>query len=603
MAKIIGHSSVALLRDCGPALSLHKITVFAVIAAFLLLIFPFLLYDVLRMGSAASINYNEGNNVFQASRFLAGKPLYTPLTDLPLIPVNYPPLSFVIIGALGHFTGSILLTGRVVAILSLLLVGCLIFRTVEHFTSQRSGALLGALLWLALMVRMAGDYVGMYDPQLLAHFFSLGAFCLYVRWIDKLSIEKIWALAFLCCLALFIKHLLIAVPISLAATLFSRDRRAFWTFAFAGICISSIMLLGSWLYGGSSLFSNFLDLDRAVSISRLKDTITWIFFDRLGCLFFLPYAVLLFNSPTKWLSVHLYFVVSFLVGAYAARGIGVDINAWFDFFIATAMVFGLFAVRVRDAADAFRPDVLTDPLVPSHWVIPFAVCSITIGMIANEFVVALFLTPDGILARPTVSNIRLLQAVLMLSGIALLVEGRQIASNVNLLRGLLIHGILASTLLPLSLNLKTDLEQVLRYDGLRRRDKIYWQDVELLRGIPGPALFEDPLLGFHAGKEQLFDPFSGSQMMVYGRVTEEILTGRIREKYFSAIVLDLETQKALRELKNVQVDPLKPKITLGERWTDNTLQDIADNYESMELKGPGHYVFYVPRNRKMVLPD
>src|SRR5262249_15315135 len=142
-------------------------------------------------------------------------------------------------------------------------------------------------------------------------------------------------------------------------------------------------------------------------------------------------------------------------------------------------------------------------------------------------------------------------------------------------------------------------EQVLRHDTLntlKRLEKTYQQDVQLLHTIPGPVLFEDALLGFHAGKKYLVDPFNTAQRMVNGSIPEQILTNRVREKYFSVIVLNLSTQKMLPELEKAQVDFLKPKTTITERWTDNTLQVITANYTLMDLQRPSCYFFYVPRN-------
>src|SRR6266508_5884564 len=99
--------------------SLNKIVFSGLIAAFLFLVIPFLLYATVRIGYAPAIDYNEGFNVVHTSRLLSGEPLYLPLSDFPLTPVNYPPLSFVIIGGLSYFTGSVLVTGRVIALLSL----------------------------------------------------------------------------------------------------------------------------------------------------------------------------------------------------------------------------------------------------------------------------------------------------------------------------------------------------------------------------------------------------------------------------------------------------------------------------------------------------
>lgn len=576
--------------------SLNKIVFSGLIAAFLFLVIPFVFYATVRIGYAPAIDYNEGFNVVHTSRFLSGEPLYLPVTDFPLTPVNYPPLSFLIIGGFSYFTGSILITGRVVALVSLLVVSYLIFKTVDNFTSEKHAALVAALLWLALVVHAAGHYVGMDDPQLLAHVFSVGALCLYSRWIDNLSAQKLCVLAFLCCIALFIKHLLIAVPISLAVALFITNRRAFWTFALAGIVICAAMLFGSWSYGGEHLFSNFLDLNRPVSLDQFIGFMTTIFLDRFGCVFFVPYVVLLFLSSKRWLSVLVYFPVSFVLGAYACRGIGVDFNAWFDFFIATAMMFGLFAVHTSDMREVFGPFGTNDRIIPRHWLTPVAVCLILFGVLTNEFIVPRLLVSHAFLQDLITSNMRLLQAILLLSGLTLLLAGRQIAANLKPIRLLLFYAILTSSLLPFSSSRSTDVEQVFRHDQLDRLEKTYQQDVQLLRAIPGPALFEDALLGFDSGKKYLLDPFNTAQNMVNGRIPEQLLTSRIRDKYFSVIVLNLGTQKTLPKLRTLYLDSVKPKTTIRERWTDNTLQAITANYELVNLKRPSRYFFYVPRN-------
>src|SRR5262249_41389428 len=257
---------------------------------------------------------------------------------------------------------------------------------------------------------------------------------------------------------------------------------------------------------------------------------------------------------------------------------------------------GSFAAHKADGRDLFAHSAIIHRLLTPHWLMLFAVSLILIGIVGNEFVAVHFFSPDGILERSTVSSIRMLQALFVLSGIALLLTRRQIAASANWLRLLPFYGILASSLIPFSVNLKIDLARALRYDGLARLEEVYQQDVQLLRAIPGPVLFEDALLGFDAGKEYLFDAFASAQLMVSGNIPEQILTNRIREKYFNVIVLNPGAQKKLSELKKIQVDPLRPKASLTERWTDNTLQVIIDNYELMDLKRPNRYFFYLPRN-------
>ena len=88
----------ALSLFADPAV-LQKVVLLGSVSLLLLLLFPFLAFDIVRIRYSAPIDYNEGWNAIHAGRVFAGESLYTPLTRLT--PVNYPPLSFVIIGAIG----------------------------------------------------------------------------------------------------------------------------------------------------------------------------------------------------------------------------------------------------------------------------------------------------------------------------------------------------------------------------------------------------------------------------------------------------------------------------------------------------------------------
>ena len=85
-------------------------------------------------------------------------------------------------------------------------------------------------------------------------------------------------------------------------------------------------------------------------------------------------------------------------------------------------------------------------------------------------------------------------------------------------------------------------------------------------------------------------------MMVYGRIPEHILTDKINQKYFRAIILTFDLEKELTRLNRDRIDPIIPKTTLTDRWTDNTLIAINDHYELLDPKRPRHYFFYLPRN-------
>lgn len=482
-------------------LFIHRIVLSGLIVALLLLILPFLLYDVIRISYMAPIDYSEGWNTVHTTGLLYGKPLYVPLRGFPLTPVNYPPLGFIIISALSYFTSlSVLQTGRIVSLISLLLIGYLIYGIITNFTSKKLGALLGALMWIAFIARLARDYVSMCNPQMLGHVFSLGALYFYSKWADWLTIRKTCVLALLCCFALFVKFLLIAVPVTLAISLFFNNGRYFWVFTLAGIVIFPLMIFGSWIYGREYFFSNVIGFEfvRLAWNMKMVTNIRELFATHFAYVLFFPFITLLFNCQRKWISVPVYFSISFLLGSYFIRGHGVTVNAWFDFFISAAIGFGLLA------AEFIKPEIF--------W------------------------------------------------------------------KRILVCGILASCLLPFFMNLRGDLSRVLNYNELKQQEKDYRTSVELLRSIDGAALFEDPLLGFDAGKEFLFDPFIGTDLIWSRRIPERVLTDAIREQKFGAIVFEVSLDKE-------------------ELWTHNIIEAIKDNYELLNLRYHSPYFFYIPRKR------
>jgi uncharacterized membrane protein len=167
--------------------------------------------------------------------------LYVPLTALPIAPVNYPPLSFFIVGGISYLTGSVLPTGRVVSLISLLVISYLIFRIISSLVLNKIAALLGMLLWLTLMVSVAEKYDGSYNPQMLAHVFSLVSLYIYIKFYDDISYIKILLISLLCCTGIFIKHMLIPVPLSIAFMFLISKRRFFLFFIFFCFIIFSKM--------------------------------------------------------------------------------------------------------------------------------------------------------------------------------------------------------------------------------------------------------------------------------------------------------------------------------------------------------------------------
>lgn len=296
------------------------------------------------------MNYNEGWNVMFVARLLGGGPLYTPVDNFPLTPLNYPPLSYFIIGAFSRVTGDILLTGRLVTLFSTLLVAVMIVRIVEEITGRQSAGIFASLFWLALTASLAPARLVMYDPQMLAHVFSTCALWLFCQWREALSAPRLWLIALLCCISIFTKHLLIAVPVTIAAALFLEDRKAFRRFALAGVMIAAAAASAMLFYGGTNLATNFVDSGRPVENGRVFRSLRRIFIARMGLVVVAPFILLLIKPHKAWRPYLIYFGVSFAIAAYTCRGVGVDMNAWFDFFIAAAVLFGIAATTVYDPA-------------------------------------------------------------------------------------------------------------------------------------------------------------------------------------------------------------------------------------------------------------
>ena len=132
-----------------------------------------LYFPLVRAFYRFEINYNEGWNVYVTQAAMQHRALY-PATHTST-PVNYPFLSFYLVGFVSHFTGDYLLTGRLISIVMLLVSCVLVGLIVKELTGSWGPAAFGAAFSLGLFCARMPNYVGMDDPQMLAHpFFLLG---------------------------------------------------------------------------------------------------------------------------------------------------------------------------------------------------------------------------------------------------------------------------------------------------------------------------------------------------------------------------------------------------------------------------------------------
>ena len=175
-----------------------------------------LYYPMVRTFYRFEINYNEGWNVYNTQAAMQHLPLYYPKYGWTT--VNYPFLSFYIVGYVSHFIGDYLLTGRLLSLVALLVSCVLVGLIVKKLTGGWGPAVFAGAFCLGLFCSRMPSYVAMDDPQMLAHPFFLCGLWLYLA--APPSTMLIAGITSLFVLGGNIKQNLLPAPISVLSDLF-----------------------------------------------------------------------------------------------------------------------------------------------------------------------------------------------------------------------------------------------------------------------------------------------------------------------------------------------------------------------------------------------
>jgi hypothetical protein len=307
-----------------------------VAAACVLLALLTAVYPVTRAFFRVEVDYNEGWNIFNAQRLVNHLPLYPVAYGWET--VNYPMLWFALLAWLHHVTNDYLFTARLISLVAL--AGCctLVGAIVRHLSGSRRAAILSGFLCLGLFCTNANEYVGMDDPQLLADFFFLLAFYLFLR--TRRSYAAVAGVAALFVLAGNIKHNPIDFPLAILIDLAILSwRRALW-FAVCGIALAAASVVLNTHFGGPYFVTEML-APRSYSFEKLGDYVI----AGLGPLLIpslaaIVAAVLFLRNPSRRVASILC-LASLVVGSLFAGGIGVSVNTFFSFMFSIAIMFGL----------------------------------------------------------------------------------------------------------------------------------------------------------------------------------------------------------------------------------------------------------------------
>jgi hypothetical protein len=295
----------------------------------------FMVWPIWRVGFPIEIAQNEGWNAYHADAAMGAAALYPP-TDT-LIVNNYPPLSFYVVGGLAQVFGDALFVGRVLSLLAVASLGGLIAAAIRQLGGGGAGAAVGGLWFVAVMARSFARFVGMNDPQLIAHVLMMAGLVWFMaREADGRSVvPPVLAMV----VAGFYKHNIVAVPLTALLWLAIKDWRRAVLPIVIGAGAATLGLLICIAAYGDVFLSNLLTarpyrVMRAINgLGRLQ----WI----------LPALVLwgiwIVAEPNSRAARFTMLFVAVAFAAYLVQWSGEAIldNAQFDLVIATAIGLGL----------------------------------------------------------------------------------------------------------------------------------------------------------------------------------------------------------------------------------------------------------------------
>lgn len=295
-----------------------------------------LVVPVVRTFYHVEVNYNEGWNAYYAQAAARHLPLYA--TKYSWQTVNYPLISFYVIGYISHFLGDPVLIGRLISLISLLFSCVFVALIVKRLTGRWGPAIFGEAFCLALFCAAASHYVGMNDPQMLAHPFFLAALWLYVGGAgSNLLVAGITALFVL---GGNIKHNLLPAPIAVFCDLFFVSQSKVARFVLFSAVLLSASIAVSTLVGGPFFITQLL-MPRDYSLRRAYYySITYGRDLQIPLVISLVWSISQLGNK-KFRIISLYFFASLLVGIALEGAEGVSINPFFDNFFAMSIIMGL----------------------------------------------------------------------------------------------------------------------------------------------------------------------------------------------------------------------------------------------------------------------
>ena len=281
-----------------------------------------------------AINYNEGWNAYHAAAVAEGGRLYYPAAAL--VTNNYPPLSFLIVGAVTSFAGDAVFAGRLVVWIGFLGTAFLIKAILRRIGNDPVASAFGAMLFTAYSVVEFNVYVGIYDPQWLAHAVILLGLWIYFG--NPNAPRSSITAGVVMGLGLFIKHNIVALPAAFVLWLFLYDRRASFRFAAAGLATGVLGLTACFVAFGPDFFTGLLAPRTYSVIDGYRYGLAYLQPMEIPLAIFALGAIVLKDRYAKFFL--LWASVALPVGLIQRTGAGVAVNSMFEVLIALSLGVG-----------------------------------------------------------------------------------------------------------------------------------------------------------------------------------------------------------------------------------------------------------------------
>jgi hypothetical protein len=283
---------------------------------------------------------NEGWNAYHQAAAISGGALYPDAHSFMVN--NYPPLSFYLIGALGLVVGDNIFAGRIVALVSFLIVTAAIAACARTMGTRRIAAVFGALFFASVLL-LFSDYVGINDPQLMGHAVQIATLLIVLR--EPRTTSAVLLSATLLVVSLFVKHNLIVLPLAVLGWLAAYDRRSALRLTIAGLTVALFGLIAFRLAFGSELLGHLASA-RVYSLANVeagvRAALRWTVVPFAGTAMLLRYV----RDDKHAVFCAIYANLAFFVGVCSLGGAGVDVNALFDAAIAFSLAVALLLDRV-----------------------------------------------------------------------------------------------------------------------------------------------------------------------------------------------------------------------------------------------------------------